>query len=466
MEVLRAELVGSPGRLVRVTRVSGAAAAQRTEDQVARWCEVAHPVLIPISHRTREPGGILLTSPSAAVRPLASTRWHTDARDPAVLASIGARIASGLQALHARGVVHGAVNDHTILLGPGSSILLDGPWHAGCPGSPRPDAVRLRRGPQRHTGRERHGREDLTVIDDTPTPLDDLRALAATLLAQLEGPSSPTGRPDRLDEVVAALTDPDDRVARISDRLRSRAPISPRQERPAAPARPPAAARAAEAPAPQPPGRRVTPLAGVRRRQLHRRSRLALVALAVTSIAATVTVAATAGHLASPTADRRGTTDRPDLAETAGSTTSPPAATEPPAPAPPPARPVCADTAPPPGPGRLVLADLAGVGCRAPVRIDGERLVVARPEARSVEVELDLEIGDQVRLGDLDADGRDEVLVYRPGTGELFRFPTLAEPGEVRHAEVQATGSRGGTATIVRSATGADRLEVRGGSTE
>ncbi|MFP4234814.1 MAG: hypothetical protein ACLFUG_07790, partial [Nitriliruptoraceae bacterium] len=134
--------------------------------------------------------------------------------------------------------------------------------------------------------------------------------------------------------------------------------------------------------------------------------------------------------------------------------------------APPPTRPVCADTAPPPGPGRLVLGALVGAGCRAPVRLDGERLAVARPGAPPVEVELDLEVGDQVRLGDLDADGRDEVLIYRPGTGELFRFPTLAEPGEVRHAEVQATDSRGGTATIVRTATGADRLEVRGGSTE
>ncbi|MFP4235001.1 MAG: hypothetical protein ACLFUG_08735, partial [Nitriliruptoraceae bacterium] len=211
VEVLRAELAGSPGRLVRVTRVSGATAARRTEEQVARWCEVAHPVLIPIATSTREPGSLLLASPSAAVRPLASAWWHPDARDPALLASIGARIASGLRALHARGVVHGAVNDHTILLGPGGRILLDGPWHAGCPGTPRPDAVRLRRGAGGHTGRERHDHDDHAVpIDQTPTPLDDLLALAATLLARLDDPPPPT---DRLDEVVAALTDPHDPVA-------------------------------------------------------------------------------------------------------------------------------------------------------------------------------------------------------------------------------------------------------------
>jgi hypothetical protein len=171
----------------------------------------------------------------------------------------------------------------------------------------------------------------------------------------------------------------------------------------------------------------------------------------------------TSGPTRSSTSTRSTTSSPAPGAEgptpTTGAASAPGRATLAPAP-----RSVCPASPPPPGRGSLVLADLDGRGCRGPARIHGNRVTARAADGTVTEVVLDLAPGDQLRVADLDGTGRDGLAVYRPDTGEVFRFAELAGPGEAVTARGRASGRVGGTAVVVHDPDGIDRLEIRGGS--
>jgi hypothetical protein len=461
MTVHRAEVVSRPGRLVRLTRVTGPVAAADTAALATAWQGVAHPGLLAIDRVWRVHDGLLLEDRAASSRPLDTVDAGIRALTPAELARAGARIADALTALHEHGLAHGAVSPHTILLGSDGGAVLDGPWHAGC--HPATDPA------------------DTEVVDGPATPTTpaagDVRALATTLLALL---ATAQEREARTRDLAALRSLLENHARQPADPRRLRDALEnwhgtttpdPTQASDRAAARGPHHHPRPQAPAARGRGGRV----GAAHRSTVRpglggkgRARLGLGALV--ACVTVLVVGLLHGDPSPPMAD--------PLAAPATGTTSPP---EPPrredastaAPAPggeragadtPAVRPVCPATEPPPGPGRLVLADLDGRGCRAAVRIDGAKLTTRGSDRAIVAATLDLDPDDQVLLGDLDGAGQDEVLVYRPGTGELYRFAGLAGPGEAVIATGQASGWVGGTATLTATPEGGDRLQVHGGT--
>src|SRR6056297_1184314 len=167
--VHRAEPPGRPGRLVRLTRLTGDAAGPRTEDVVETWRALPHPSLLPISSSHRDAGGLLLVAPMASARPLDHLDTASSPLPIATLAQVGGTIAAGLEVLHAHGVVHGMVDGHTILLTSDGTSVLDGPWHPAC--------RRRRRGRGAPVAPSGTGR--------AVTAAGDVRALAVTLLHHL-----------------------------------------------------------------------------------------------------------------------------------------------------------------------------------------------------------------------------------------------------------------------------------------
>ncbi|MFU8839626.1 MAG: hypothetical protein ACNA8R_02760 [Nitriliruptoraceae bacterium] len=445
MSVHRAEVVSRPGRLVRLTRVSDPVAAEEAAALVTDWQVVTHPALLAVDRVWHGADGLVLEDRAASARPLDTFAAGTLALTPGELARAGARIAAALTALHEHGLTHQAVSLHTILLGSDGGALLDGPWHAGCHPAPDPTGTDVANGPR----------------SPRTTAEGDARALASTLLALLASAQQPDPAAPHLAALRSLLQE------------HTRQPADARLLRDALEAwhgtRPPDAAPVHDRVLSRPgagrgdPGHRVE--AGHGRQH---RTRLGIGA--TVALVAALGVALLRGGPAPPVTD--------PLTEPSAGTTSTSGTSEPERPSPATSaagarraeatpvavRPICPAPEPPPGPGRLVLADLDGRGCRAAVRIDGARLAVRGPDLAAVEVTLDLEPDDQVLLGDLDGTGRDEVLVYRPSTGELFRFAGLAGPGEAVTATGQASGWVGGTAALTVAPDGRDRLEVRGGT--
>jgi hypothetical protein len=70
--------------------------------------------------------------------------------------------------------------------------------------------------------------------------------------------------------------------------------------------------------------------------------------------------------------------------------------------------------------------------------------------------------GDRLLLGDWNADGTDEPALYRPSTGQVFRFDGWAGADSPRpNTSVEATGVAGGRAWVDRRAgNGPDAVAV------
>jgi hypothetical protein len=456
--VHRAERLGRPGRLVRLTWLTGTAAGSGAETLVERWRTITHPALLAITSVERDGDGLLLTAPLASARPLGTIDPDLVRTGAVALARIGTAISTGLRALHDDGLVHGAVDSHTILLAADGTAVLDGPWHATCVAAPGRAASATTRG----------------ATGPSTSAEDDVRALAITLLEQLDG------RGERDDPAVTALRtlledqrDHPGSAAAMADALAGwlerPSGRSPRPEPASTPAEvdgpsshpalPVTHARAHRTPEPR--ARTAGRRGHAWRAALRRRAFVlpAIVAVLILGLGSAWLRWTPATSDAAPSALPSVPADATQSAASAHRTgDARPAATAAST------RRVCPGTVPPPGPGRLVLADLDGRGCRAPLRVDGGRLALHSAEGAPLEVVLDLAVGDQVRVGDLDGSGRDEVVVYRPDTGEAFRFDGLAAPEEERVATGVATGWRGGTAVLVPADDGTDRLEVRGGT--
>lgn len=460
VSVHRADRRDRPGRLVRLTRIDGQERVARCAAQIPDWQQVRHPALLPVELVAHDRDQLVLQSPHPAARPLDLVHEVSGTPfDAVTVATFGQRIAAGLTALHEQGMAHGGIGLHTLLLAPDHTVVLDGPWHRAC-------------------------RRDGVEGGEEPAPRLDVRDLAAALLSLLptddEAPrtSAATGS-DRTTTLHALLDaqrrDPGDASALhdalgvwATDDLALRAV---RQHHTPAGQEQPSVRAERSAPEPRRRTRRSRPKALV--------GMLAIITATTAAIAMTLLRSPADGivvhpldHAVAPsppmgseeasTAARAEDTDR----ATGGPVQAGPQG-------PPPARPERADTAtirpvcpgatPPVGPGRLVLADLHAAGCRGPVRIDGGRLLATRIDGSVTEVELDLEPEDQVRVAALEGSDRDEVVVYRPRTGEIFRFDGLAGPGETITADGQASGWIGGVVVVITAADGVQHLEIRDG---
>ncbi|TVR18753.1 MAG: hypothetical protein EA387_14170 [Nitriliruptor sp.] len=478
----RAEAVGHPGRLLAVEHLVAAEPLLTLVSQdLERRRHCQHPHLLPVLDVVPTRTGIAVVSPATPGGSLADALTRAPGGLPApVVAATGARIASALQALHDHGSLQGTITLEDVRFDAGGRPLLAGALTSS--GHPRP---------------ERSGTPpvDLTVDlapcappGDLPAPAasDDLVALGAVLSTALVG--SPPGTapgPDRplaggprngpvapeppaqlvdaprsLLEAIAQATarDPNDRpasaaqLASLLDRAaRDAAPTSPSPSaaRDAAPTSPsPSAAEVGEAqptphaeprPEAEPtPGAEPTPEAeptGERPRRPIRRS-LTLVALLLTAAAVL--------PVALPDSDR----SRPAPARTSASLL--PAAPDP----------VCEDVAPPDGAGELLLVGLEGRSCATPIRWDGRQLSVAVAGGPPRRLLLDADPQDQLLTADLDCRGRDALVLYRPGTGEVFILDRLAAPGEEIEVTGQPSGAVGGHATVHPGVDGCDRIVV------
>ncbi len=118
------------------------------------------------------------------------------------------------------------------------------------------------------------------------------------------------------------------------------------------------------------------------------------------------------------------------------------------------------------GPGRVVLARWPGVACPRPMAWDTRTATLtvpalAAPAAPGARFDLGAP-GDDAVLGDWDGDGTDEPALYRPATGEVFRFDGWATPDAPRPtATAEATSVRFGRAEVVHVGPGRpDRVVV------
>lgn len=513
--VYRAEVLDRPGQLVRLTCVATVGGSPHLAAAISAWREVRHPALLPVESMEHAGDTLLFRSPGATARPL--DMLDTLSVPPATVARIGEEIAGGLAALHLRGRTHGSVGAHTILLGTEGTAVLDGPWHAACLATDL-DAD--------DSGAPDGAAQDVRALTATLLDLLDVPGQRAGLALHGSGSRSATAPPPRgttgptpapadVDALLALLRtqEPQPGTAReLEQTLRAwRTQVPPASPGPGSTlpaqdrgrgARDPS--EGTSAPRPTRPSGRVMgvttrnrapsrvdrqPVDAGRAVDTPHKGRPRFLALLVGAVALG-TLLALGAHLATTPATSSVAPATASSASTAAasmapdpihSTTSipapdatgpaPPAVAAASAPAGPrdaaftPApRPVCPRSLAPPGRGSLVLADLVGRGCRAPVRIEGDRLSARGLDGGVIEVALGLDLGDQVRVADLDGTGRDEVVVYRPGTGEVFRFAALATPGEAVTVHGRASGRLGGTAVVSSDPSGGDRLEIRGGS--
>jgi hypothetical protein len=465
--VHRVEAIGRPGRILVVkhleTRPDPASlAAVRQVAEVLR--ALRHPNVLPVLDVVDTGSGIALVLPFAPAGSLAEAMDRSPAGlPPVMIAEVGARIADGLAALHEHGVVHGAITARSVhfdargrpvLADTGIALLRDG---AGS-----------NRSPAGADGADRSATRDAA---------GDLRALGAVLAAALVGAGAARGDLPAAGNTGGRPTD--DTAGSSTDRLAARAmprspagPVEGDADRQAAPSTLIEAIERAQ-------------VAGTDGHALDARQLAAALARAheeVVEAAAPstseTTMLSTPAHETTAQAPRAGRRERVAQVAAAGAillaplvlvltAIDDPPAREPSPPAPqgiaavvprhPP--PICAGLEVPPGDGAVLLADLDGHGCSAPMRWDGRELTVAT-RAAPRRYELLADDDDQLLFGDLSCDERDTPILYRPGTGEVFAFDGLVAPGEEITVAGEPSGRVGGRAAIVTDDAGCDRLRV------
>lgn len=325
-------------------------------------------------------------------------------------AGLLAALASTLADLHELGLVHGAVSPEHVIVGPGGRPVLCGLAYGGRAGEPT--------GPPPAMGRAfadpaRAGAEVLT-------PAFDVFAVGA--LARALVPNPPPGHPLARVAEEATVEEPDARppARALAMALQEEVPAA-RLPRGLATPPPPGPARPAPA----------DPLAALRRagagpRRPSRRPR-ASVALGATAAVIVVGAAIAFASSARPSSPEPvlelsavppaevqpgPTTTRAGLASPSTAAPLPTTTTV-----------AAADRRPCPVSTAVLQADVDGDGCPDPLRYAGGVL-----EAGEVRWALG-QAGDLVAAGDWGCQGTRTLALFRPSTGEVFRFDGWATPG-------------------------------------
>ena len=462
-EMYRAEEVGRPGHLLTVEHLLADASLQPVFEQTLerrRGCQ--HPHLLPVLDVVTTRTGVAVVSPTTPGGALADILGRAPGGLPAAaVAGLGARIAAALQALHDGGNVLGDIpledvrfdadgrpllagllqrgdasrSDDLRALGavlatalvglpPATAtdrarLLAEAPWHEPAHRSPQEDALSgllavIARAAAQDPADRLRSAADLADLLDRCTREDATRNDANPNDAT-RNDASPNGAETTASAGPPLLSDP---LPAVPDIPATPLPGPPAPTGERAPAQPPLTA-------------------GHRPRRPTGWS-LALVALLIAT-AATLLVWRPGG-------DEPAWTSAPTRASTSL--------------LPDPPGPICAGMTPPRGAGDLLLPDLDGRGCVTPVRWDGRVLTVAAADAPPRYLLLDAAAEDQLLVADLGCEARDALVLYRPGTGEIFVLDRLAAPGEDVEVAAQPSGGVGGHATVHPGLDGCDRIVV------
>jgi serine/threonine protein kinase len=445
----------APGRVVVVQRLADEAVDPAAVSALAAAVrQLAHPNLLPLLEVITDEAGTAVITPVAAGGSLADLAADGGAGlTPTVVADLGRQLADGLGALHATGWRHGAIRPSNVLLdAAGRPVLAD---LGRCAPAERTDVA----------------------------PADDVRDLARTLRTLPIGSASVASGGDGPAAPLAAVLDaatapaPGDRptAAALAAQL---AAIHRSDEASAA-----VEARGAR---------------GARRRSRgrsrHRPMLLAgLLAVAIglaalgwfllpggsvppaprgEAVDADAPPATTAPGAPPPSASAPAPTDPPSgpaptdppVEDPSADTRPPPAAPAAVAPRPRIPPPPCSGTPPPPAApttsAPTVWADLEGLGCGQPVRLERGALWVGTSTGERHRYALATTAEDRLVAGDWTCDGRERLAVYRPETGEVFRFDALPGPGGEVRATVTPTGVVAGVPTVVLDRDGCAAVDV------
>jgi hypothetical protein len=449
-EVYRAEQVGRPGHLLTVEHLRTdpsvrGALGHRLERR--RGCR--HPNLLPVLDVVATGTGVAIVSPTTPGGSLADALARAPNGLPAtVVAAVGARIAAALQALHDQGTAVGAIPLEDVRFDADGRPLLAGL-------APRGDAVpaddvqalgavlaaALLGGPPATAPDPSHGLADAPP-EEPVRGSPQLRARRAVLsaIAQAtardgtDGPGSAAELADLLDRAgrhavdTRAIGDDHEGAAR-ADHERDTSATSGTSHTSAT----------SDASAGQEPRAHASP----RGHRPHRPVRRAVVlaALVLSVAGATLVLRPGGGDAPGPTAT--------PVRTPVSLLPTPPA-------------PICEGLTPPEGDGALLLADLDGQRCATPIRWDGGALSVAMTDGPPRRLLLDADPADQLLTADLGCRGQDALVLYRPGSGEVFVLDRLAAPGEEVEVTGQPSGGVGGHATVHPGVDGCDRIVVVG----
>jgi hypothetical protein len=106
----------------------------------------------------------------------------------------------------------------------------------------------------------------------------------------------------------------------------------------------------------------------------------------------------------------------------------------------------------------VLPADVAGRGCAVPVAWDGSTLTVPRGDGPPVRYELEAEDGDHLLFGDWTCDRRESPALYRPSSGEVFLFDGFADDEVTVRGE--PSGVSDGEPRVITDDDGCHRVEV------
>ena len=396
---------GDGGRVLAVKRATGSADVERLRHEAMVLERARHPDVVELVSFRHDENAAEMRTVFAGIHSLATFGPLTVEHAAGVVAAVAATAAD----LHEIGVVHGRIDAGHVLLGPSGRPVLCGFAGGGRPGSRPPlDPAPL---PADADPACPPGTVLLSAVD-----VYGLGRLLGSLLAAPADDLEPI--PDR--RFVRRLRRPFtgmNRRALLT--LADHATADDPRHRPTARAFAAAVRHTipearASAPAPRPAP--VSPLEGSaasRRGAAGRRIPFgAMVAIVGGMI---VVVVGIHGLRGGPVAPLVSSASGPPAAPT---TTPPPSPPPTAAVVPTTIGPTCALAA---GPD---AADVNGDGCPEPLTIDAGVVEVA-----GIRYELGAD-GDDVAVGDWDCDGRATPALLRPRTGEVFVFPSWAEPGQ------------------------------------
>jgi eukaryotic-like serine/threonine-protein kinase len=483
--VWRAEPRDHPGRVVAVKRLpltidpAAVAAFRRLMTQLG---ELSHPGILPVGRLVEDQDGVALVMPYAPGGTLAERIARHGGLPSDVVAGLGADLAAALAAAHGAGAVHGAITARNVLFGAEGQPLLADFGVASLLARARPRSA---------SGQAPAGTDSEALA---PVARRDVHGLATTLHAALSGTQSdrrnhlepgsaersghasltvPMRTPDPLAAVIERVVGEDPagttttaaHLATELDDIRRRAEgavasgtLTPSTSRHAAvDASPRGAGRPRLA---RWPYERATPThvrswSGSHGRDPSRRSgrggRRSSLGVVVALVVATPLVLATWTGFTRGQAPAEPSASEavPDDALGSGDPDRVP---------PDPCDSTAIDGSG--NPTADVIADLDGVGCGVPIVWSDGQLIVPAPDGRVRRFHLDADPGDVVLVGDWTCDGRDGIALYRPSSGEVFRFDRVDEQdGEVL-APAERIGEPGGKPRVVTGVDGCDRIVV------
>jgi eukaryotic-like serine/threonine-protein kinase len=506
--VWRGEAVGAPGRVVAV-EVVPLADARAAVEALRRESEIlgrlSHPSILEVLAVVPTGDGLALVTPFAAGGSLASMLAHGARGLPAaVVADIGARLASALAAMHGAGIVHRDLRPANVwfdrerqpLLGVGGIARLNGDVTAiaGTAEYLDPD-LSDDRGPDAHSDLYALGVTLYEALAGVPpysgtSPAQTLaaadRGRFVPLADHVEAPPALTAaieaafargirdRPAGAHEFAGELLEirrmmEDDGPPARSGPATGRAGVLgavPNSARTPASSRE-SATTSSDAAGSSTLGWRPAVATSSRDRQPapRRAARAALLAAAFaivlvpSGIVLGSLLVGSDGASSDPTgtgggaSDPSGGIDPPATAAPPGETAehTDQAEREPP--------PLCDGVQAPDDGREFLLADVDGAGCSSAVAWDGRRMEVLGASGTYERYDLGARPDDVLRFGDWSCDGRDAPALYRPADGRLFTFEAIAAPGTPITATGTPTGVTDGVPTVVTDDAGCDRME-------